>query len=113
MHAPAPPPPPAHARPRRPPPPGRPAPRGPRAGRRAADAELGQQPERPGRGADRGRDRREGALHAAQRDPVLATALALAHVPARLAAGAPALVVGAQELALDLDALGVARLGRL
>ena len=63
-------------------------------------------------GADRG-ERGERAPHAAQRRAVLAAALALAHVPARAAGRLDAAVVGGEQVAPDLAAVGVARLLRL
>ena len=63
--------------------------------------------------ARRGRERRERAPHAAQRVPVLAAAVALAHVPARAARSLDAAIVGGHQVAPDLAAVGIARLLRL
>ena len=78
-----------------------------------------RRPRRRGRAASRaaragpaaaGDERGERAPHAAQASPVLAAAVALAHVPPRAAGRLDAAVVGVHQVGADLAAVGVARL---
>ena len=89
------------------------------AGGRAAGGgtATAEDPEHLGRERQRadadGRERGERAAHAAQRGAVLRAAVARAHVLARAAGGLHTAVVGAQQVGLDLGAVGVAGLGGL